>query len=137
MIVVDTNILASLLLPTPDTEMAEAAFVKDPDWCSPLLWRSELRNVVANLMRLQRLELAQACRVLEQAEQVLALREIEPPDFEVLQLAEDSGCTAYDCEFVAVARQLDAPLVTLDQQILRKFPRTAITLTDFASDPAD
>ena len=50
----------------------------------------------------------------------------------VLQLATDSGCTAYDCEFVALAQDLRVPLVTTDGKILRAFPTVAVSLEAFA-----
>jgi len=37
-------------------------------------------------------------------------------------LAASSGCSAYDCEFVAAAQQLDAPLVTADRALRKGFP---------------
>jgi hypothetical protein len=45
--------------------------------------------------------------------------------------AVGSGCTGYDCEFVVLARDLDIKLVTLDRQILKCFPGTAIALSEF------
>jgi len=134
LIVVDTNILAALLLPTLETDKAEAVLVRDPEWFSPPLWRSELRNVLANLIRERRLELAQAFGVMEQAEMLLIEREVEPSNLDVLQLSSETGCTAYDCEFVAVARHLGVRLVTLDRQILREFPDTAVSLNSSLSD---
>ena len=40
----------------------------------------------------------------------------------ILDLARASGCTAYDCEYVALAMQLDVPLVTSDKEVRRAFP---------------
>lgn len=71
--------------------------------------------------------------VMELAESPLALREVEPLSQDVLRLAESSGCTAYDCEFVAVAQQFGVPLVTLDQKVLKAFPATAISLVQFTA----
>jgi predicted nucleic acid-binding protein len=48
--------------------------------------------------------------------------------YHVLQLAAASRCTAYDCEYVALAYALDVPLVTVDRQILSHFPERAIAL---------
>ena len=46
----------------------------------------------------------------------------------VLRLVAESNCTAYDCEFVALARALKVALVTMDQQLLKVFGDTAIAL---------
>jgi len=51
----------------------------------------------------------------------------------VLELAVRSRCTAYDCEFVALAKQLGVPLVTSDRQVLAAFPETAVSPDAFAS----
>jgi predicted nucleic acid-binding protein len=47
----------------------------------------------------------------------------------VLELAHDTGCSAYDCEFAAVAIALGVKLVTMDAKILRAFPGSAVALT--------
>ena len=52
---------------------------------------------------------------------------------EVLQLAVDSGCSAYDCEFVALAEWLDAHLVTFDRAVLRAFPERAMAPASFTA----
>jgi predicted nucleic acid-binding protein len=46
----------------------------------------------------------------------------------VLQLVRDSDCSAYDCEFVALAVQLDTRLVTMDGKLLRAFPERVMSL---------
>lgn len=51
MIVADTNLITYLLLPTPMTAAAETLYRDDPEWAAPLLWRSELRNVLALYLR--------------------------------------------------------------------------------------
>lgn len=52
---------------------------------------------------------------------------------DVLELAMRSGCTAYDCEFVAVAKELEATLVTSDRQVLAAFPETAVSPEAFVA----
>jgi len=49
----------------------------------------------------------------------------------VLQLVARSNCTAYDCEFIALAHAEGVQLVTTDRQILREFPEVAISLERF------
>jgi len=51
----------------------------------------------------------------------------------VLDLAIASGCSGYDCEFVALAQHLEVPMVTADQKVLRAFPTIAVGLTTFAT----
>ncbi len=60
-------------------------------------------------------------------------REYNVTSPQVLDLVAASTCSAYDCEFVALALDLGVPLVTVDQQVLRQFPTTAESLDDFVS----
>ena len=46
----------------------------------------------------------------------------------VLELVRDSECSAYDCEFVALAMKLGTKLVTMDGKVLRSFPNIAVAL---------
>lgn len=133
MIVVDTNVIAYLLLPGDQTAAARAALRRDPVWAAPLLWRSELRNVLATAMRQGHLGLADALEVMELAAELVAGREFEVESAAVLRLAAGSRCSAYDCEFVALARDLRVTLVTADQQLLAEFAPTAVSLAVFGA----
>lgn len=123
MIVVDTNIVAYLLLPGEHTVRAEALYEQDAEWAAPILWRSEFRNLLSGYMRAGRLSLVDAKRLQHEAESLLAGNEYEVDSALVLDLAAASGCTAYDCEFIALSQRLDVPLVTLDRALLKAFPR--------------
>lgn len=126
MIVVDTNVIAYLLLPGEFTPRAEGLLRREPDWAAPVLWRSELRNVLAMLLRRGRLTLPQATAIQAEAESLLSGNEYSVASARVLELAVASDCSAYDCEFVALADMLDVTLYTLDARLLRAFPaRTA------------
>jgi len=128
MIVVDTNILAYLYLPGEFTEAAEALLESDPDWVAPILWRSEFRNILAGYVRRGSLGFDQALAIQEEAESLLAGAEYEVDSRSVMMLVKDSDCSAYDCEFVALARQLGTSLVTMDSKLLRAFPQIARAL---------
>jgi predicted nucleic acid-binding protein len=127
-IVVDTNVIAYLYLPNEHTQMAEQLLAHDPEWAAPLLWRSELRNVLALYVRQQLLDLDGAYAIQTEAESLVAGREYDVGSLDVLTLACSSGCSAYDCEFVALARHLNTRLVTVDQQLVRRFKSTAVSL---------
>ena len=134
MIVVDTNVLAYLLLPGERTARARAALRRDPQWMVPLLWRSEFRNVLALYLRQGHLTLEQALQLVAEAEQLVQGREYLIYSTHVLSLVAQSRCSAYDCEFVALAQDLSAKLITTDSQILRSFPQVAVSLEQFAGD---
>jgi len=128
-IVVDSNVLAYLYLPGEHTAAAEALMQRDAEWAVPVLWRSEFRNILAGYMRRKALTFEQANRLQREAESLLAGSEFEVDTLTVLELVRDSDCSAYDCEFVALALKLDTKLVTMDGKILRAFPTRAMALT--------
>lgn len=125
MIVVDTNILAYLYLPTEYTSQAEALLVEDAQWLAPMLWRSEFRNILALYLRKSLLTFDQSLAIQQEAESLLQENEYLVHSSDVLQLVQQSDCSAYDCEFVALAQSLKLPLITQDRKILRNFPETA------------
>ena len=129
MIVVDTNVLAYLYLPGEYTAIAESLLERDPEWAAPMLWRSEFRNILAGYMRRGRLNFQQAASVQREAESLLAGSEFDVDSLSVLELVRDSDCSAYDCEFIALAVKLESKLVTLDKKLLAAFPKNAVSLT--------
>jgi predicted nucleic acid-binding protein len=131
-IVADTNVIAYLLIPSPFTPLAERVYAQDPEWAAPRLWRSEFRNVLSLYVRRALFSLDRAVMLQEEAEDLLQDREYEVTSADVLSLATDSGCSAYDCEFVALARFLGVPLVTADRRLARAFPQYARMLEAIA-----
>ena len=128
MIVVDTNVLAYLYLPGDHTANAEALLQRDPEWAAPMLWRSEFRNILAGYIRRKTLTCEQAIKVQIEAENLLSGAEFEIDSRAVLELVRDSDCSAYDCEFIALAIKLKTKLVTMDGKLLRGFPARAVAL---------
>lgn len=128
MIVVDTNLVAYAVLPGERTADALALAERDPDWIAPALWRRELRNVLATLMRVRRLPLSSALAAFRAAEQLVADATIEPSTEQCLRLAARGGVSAWDAEFVFVAESLGLPLVTADKKLARAFPRRVVPL---------
>ncbi len=133
MIIVDTNIIGYLYLTSERSTQAEQVLVKDPQWAAPYLWRSELRNVLALYIRKQILSLAEAQQVMQEAIGLMRDQEYEVNSLQVLRLVASTTCSAYDCEFVALAQDLGVRLVTVDRQILDQFPAVAVSLEAFAS----
>jgi predicted nucleic acid-binding protein len=125
MIVVDTNVLASLWVPNDMEEDAYRVLKKDPDWAAPMLWRSELRNVLSIYFRKDILDLFTIMQAMQEAEQLMGSHTFEVNTTQVFQFVNASSCSAYDCEFVALAQDLKMQLVTFDEQICNEFPEVA------------
>ncbi|MGH7216397.1 MAG: type II toxin-antitoxin system VapC family toxin [Nitrospiraceae bacterium] len=133
MIVADTNLLIYLYVQGQRTEESEAVLQLDALWAMPLLWRSEFRNSLIGLVRAHALQLDDALTMVDEAERWLTGREYNVLSRQVLTLASRSGCSAYDCEFVALAQDLEVPLVTNDRQILKVFPTIAVSPSAFTA----
>jgi predicted nucleic acid-binding protein len=130
-IVVETNVLVHFSIESPTSPFARALFGFDPVWYAPYLWRSEFRNALALTMRYGNLPMDEALDAIREAEQQLYGRERFVDPDHVMRLVATSTCTAYDCEFVALAQELGVPLVTTDEQIIRDFPGVARALADY------
>lgn len=130
MIVVDTNVVAYLYLPGDFTAKAEGLLQRDPEWAAPILWRSEFRNILAGYLRRRILTLAAAQDLVMEAQSLMAGSEHEVDSRVVLELVRSSDCSAYDCEFVALAMALGVKLVTLDGKLLKAFPQHTVPLSD-------
>lgn len=75
---------------------------------------------------------ADAARVLlDRATEVITVPDGGVDGKAVLSLALDSGCSAYACEFVWLARDVRVPLLTADRQVLGAFPDTAVPADAF------
>ncbi len=106
---------------------------QDALWAVPLPWRSEFRNVLIGLVRTDALQLEKALAIIDEAERWLTGHEYSVVSRQVLELASRSGCSAYDCEFVTLAQDLEVPLVTNDRQILKAFPTIAVSPSAFTA----
>jgi predicted nucleic acid-binding protein len=132
MIVVDANLIAHLTIRSEFSPLAEAVYAADAAWAAPLLWLSEYRNTLAEYIQHRGMTVESALLSLRSAEEIVGGQAFNISSEKVLELVQGSGCTAYDCEYVALAQDLKVPLVTTDKPVLRAFPKTAVALKDFA-----
>ena len=129
MIVVDTNVVAYLFLRGDFAPQAEAWLRRDREWVAPLLWRSEFRNLLAGYLRRKQLTFNAVREIQREAEALLIGNEHEVDSQSVLELVRDSECSAYDCEFAAVAIRLGVKLVTADGKLLKAFPKHTVAFS--------
>ena len=133
MIVADTNLVSYLLIEGELTDGARRVRELDADWRLPPLWRSEFLNVLASAVRAGVLDEQQALSVWWVASDLFLGHEVEPDGDSVLTLALERRISAFDAQFVALAEDLEVPLVTGDLGIVQQCPELAITIEDFAA----
>lgn len=135
MIVVDNDVISYFWLQQASdrSEAARAVRRRDADWAASRLWRSEFRNVLRGYMAMELMTHPEALRYAEQAEADMAGSEHEVRTADVLRLVDETGHSAYDCEYVALAQALGVLLVSGDRQLVRLFPDTVRLLEDFAA----
>ena len=134
MIVVDTNVIAYLWMPGKFTQAAERVLKSDTDWAVPLLWRSEFRSILVGAVRHKTLLPERAAAIAAAAEDHVSGREYAVESSAVLGLAIQSGCSAYDCEFVTLANDLGVRLISNDRELIASFPSIVTPLAQFASE---
>lgn len=131
MIAVDTNIISYLYISGDRSQQSEDLLSFDSNWVAPILWRSEFRNVLAQYLRKNLLNINEILLIIQQAEELLIDHEYEISSAHIMQLVESSQCSAYDCEFISLAQYLDVPLITTDKKILREFPEITQTAESY------
>ena len=121
MVVVDTNILAYLLLEGDRTKQAQALYAKDSDWRSEAFLLVEFSNVLTTYRRMHALSSQQTESLL--AEAASRVRELSSvPNLRALRCAERFAVSAYDARFLAAADALGTKLVTEDAKLRAAAP---------------
>lgn len=129
MFVVDTNILAYLLILGDRTPEAQALFSHDADWKSEVFVLVEFSNILATYQRLGKLSKTQAEHLLHEAEiRVRGL--IRLPHLTALRTAQRFRVSAYDARFLATAENLGSRLVTEDAKLRTAAPALTQSLPE-------
>jgi hypothetical protein len=99
----------------------------------PVFEQDSIQRTFADIFCPSSLKIFDAMRIMEEAGALMRGNEYETASIPLMQLVAESTCSAYDCEFVALAQDLSIPLVTVDKRILEQFPKHAISLDEFTS----
>ena len=132
MIVADADLISYFWLGVARSEAARAVRRHDEEWVAPTLWKSEFRNVLYQHMQHRDLPLTDALQIATRVEADMEERTYDVTTEAVLRLVDETGHSAYDCEYVALAQQLGVSLITGDQQVVDRFPDTAVLLENAA-----
>jgi len=125
-IVVDTNVMVQLVAGGDQHDTAATLLLRDPVWSAPPILMSELRNVLVGLVRRGEITEGQATAMTHDASAILGDRVAAVSGRQTIAAALECGLTAYDAEFVVLARSLRVPLATLDRAILSGAPDVAV-----------
>ncbi len=129
MVLVDTNIVAYLMIEGDRTADALEMFERDSDWCSEAFVMVEFSNVLATYVRSGALRQAQGIKLLADARGVMTTLHTIAND-RALQAAIEFKISAYDARFIALARQLRTKLVTEDTRLRSAVPSLTMSLAD-------
>lgn len=129
MVLVDTNVLAYLLIEGDRTTAAQELYARDQDWQSEVFVLVELTNILATYTRTGALTREQGTKLLAEAETLISSLPSVAHE-EAHEVATEFGISAYDAKFIALARQMKSKLVTEDAKLRKAVPAWTIALSD-------
>ncbi len=133
MIVVDVNVVAYFFIKGEKTASARDLLRRDPDWRLPALWCHEYLNILATFAREGGATIADARMLWRRGVELLGTREQAVDMESALVLATENRISAYDAQYIALARQLQTVCVTEDQRLLKMFPALTRTMQTFGT----
>jgi predicted nucleic acid-binding protein len=128
-VLVDTNIIAYLMIRGDRTAAAQQLFERDSDWCSEAFVMVEFSNVIATYVRTGALTQAQGTKLLLDSQAHLpTLHSVV--NTQALETAMQFGISAYDARFISLARELKLKLITEDAKLRVAVPAWTMSLDD-------
>jgi predicted nucleic acid-binding protein len=129
MVVIDTNVLAYLLIEGDRSPEAHVLLTRDADWRSEAFLLVEFSNLLATYLRAGALGRKQAEELLAEAETRMRGL-VSVPHARALGVAADFSVSAYDARFLAAAQTLGARLVTEDARLRAAAPALTLSLAE-------
>lgn len=137
MIVADTNLVAQLILNLDLTALAQRIYRRDPDWRLPELWRHEFLNVLACYLRFDKVPVPRLLLAWQKSVELFTASTCEVDMPLALELAGERNISAYDAQYVALARVLSVPLITENRKLRRAAPSETISMRQFLDSGAE
>lgn len=131
MIVVDANVVAHFFIEGSKSALARQVRERDPHWIVPEIWRHEFLNILVTSCLFAKMLPETADRVWRDAEELLRGSVYGPDMKDVLSIAVDRSTTAYDAEYVVLAKARGVLCVTEDGPLRKAFPETAVSMAVF------
>ena len=97
----------------------------------PELWRHEFLNVLASYLRFDKVPVAALLSAWERARDLFGNSTCEVNMPNALRVAGEQNISAYDAQYVVLARNLGVPLITEDRKLLRAAPKEARSIKQY------
>ena len=130
MIVADTNIITYLVIAGDKTEQARLVKLKDQTWMVPVLWQHEFINVLSTHVKQGILTIPQAKTAWTYSNRILSQTTYEVDMENALQLSVEENISAYDAQFIILAKKLGCPFLTKEKKLQKTFSE-AQSMQDF------
>ena len=139
--VIDASVTAAWLLPdmaSEHTRKLYAAIRRDEvEPQAPNAWQWECANILANGVRSGRIpsySVEGLWSVLDAIRHRVELHELAPAQHKaVLAVAIDAGISLYDAGYLWLAKSLNLPLATFDEQLIQAAPQAGVKLLDIST----
>ena len=129
MLLVDTNVLAYLLIEGDRTHAAQALYERDPDWRSETFILVEFSNILATYVRTRALTLEKSLELLASAQEVIPAL-ASSSHTHALETAAQLCISAYDSRFISVAKELGTKLITEDAKLRTAAPQWTLSIDE-------
>ena len=130
MLLVDTNVVAYLLIEGDYTEAAQELHTRDSDWRSEAFLLVEFTNVLVSSIARKRMTLSMAEDFLVKVCSLFDGKLGRIPHASVLAIATRHRVSAYDARFLSLADQLGSRLITEDARLRAAAPALTQSLAE-------
>jgi len=123
-IILDSSAALRCSLPQIDRAESDAfrSVVRENECVSPVLFLSEISNAVWKEVRFRELKKALAVEIISSISKMTTLHfEDDLLISTAFEIALDSEHPVYDCIYIAMGRHYNAPILTADKKLQRKF----------------
>ena len=131
MIVADANVIVYATIASEKTFLARRLRRLDPLWSVPSLCRHELANALSSHVMYGNLTEKIIPAAWGAFSSVIDGNEHDVHMQSAVRLAVERGISAYDAQYVALARRLNAPLVTEDKKLRARCPDETHSIAEY------
>jgi predicted nucleic acid-binding protein len=129
MIVVDSSVISFLFLEGELTESVKELHRIDSEWITPPILNHEMLNILAVVGTADQ-AVAPMEEIWRDIRALLGSRQQVPDPLRSLHLAIELKISGYEAQYVALAQQLNMPLVTEEQRLLEQLPDLCLSIEE-------